>query len=127
MADQKDIFGASFSFPGNITINGPMFDIHDNQKVENHYHFGEKKEEATDDKDGEARLLLEPFFKDKAAVDEFVRSCKLRSKDTEVISVVNSYKDKFAKGIVSKDLHKAMVDAGLYRAGYKNWQGQVKL
>lgn len=36
----KATAGGAFSFPGNITINGSMFDIHDNEKVENHYHFG---------------------------------------------------------------------------------------
>lgn len=127
MADQKDTFGASFSFPGNITINGPMFDIHDNQKVENHYHFGEKQEREADDRDGEVRLRLEPFFKDKTVVDEFIKSCKLRSKDTEVTSVVNSYKDKFVKGIVKDHLWKAMKDAGLYTKGRTTFSGKVNL
>lgn len=84
MADQKDIFGASFAFPGNITINGPMFDIHDNEKVENHYHFGKNedsgKKEGCDKKDG-CDSGLEADF-DKDAVLEYVGKIKDSNEET---------------------------------------------
>jgi hypothetical protein len=36
------------TFNGQVTINGPMFDIHDNQHVETHIHYTERGENETD-------------------------------------------------------------------------------
>lgn len=41
MAEKDDFERTGAVFYGSVTINGPMFDIHDNQHVENHVHYAE--------------------------------------------------------------------------------------
>lgn len=47
----KKVFGITFS--GGITVNGPMFDIHDNK----HVHIGRSAEETADKEGGEAKAV----------------------------------------------------------------------
>ena len=41
MAEKDDFERTGAVFYGSVTINGPMFDIHDNQHVETHVHYAE--------------------------------------------------------------------------------------
>lgn len=41
MAKKDDFERTGAVFYGSVTINGPMFDIHDNQHVETHVHYAE--------------------------------------------------------------------------------------
>lgn len=72
MNDEKDMpAGARFNFPGNITINGPMFDIHDNAHVENHYHFDGQSSISSSEQPTQQRVrkALTQLF-DEGAVTE---------------------------------------------------------
>lgn len=52
MAEKKQVVGG-ITFTGDITVNGPMFDIHDNE----HVHIGKPVEDAVKNEGGNAGIV----------------------------------------------------------------------
>lgn len=76
-----------------------------------------------DEDDGEDMLLkLELYFKDEATVRRFLKSVKDMN-DTEIITLVKKYWQADLCTNRSKALWRVLHNAGLYKAGYTNWNG----
>ena len=69
MAEKDDFERTGAVFYGSVTFNGPMFDIHDNQHVENHVHYAQPADEggALEKSEQEVREALEKLL---AATDK---------------------------------------------------------
>lgn len=69
MTEKKQEIGG-ITFTGAITVNGPMFDIHDNQNVHIHAN-GEKKEVPLTQSDKDIKAVLEELLRTKDDKREF--------------------------------------------------------
>lgn len=130
MAEKKQVVGG-ITFTGNITVNGPMFDIHDNQ----HVHIGipvkdkvkEKSlqsgsedvkeakvmEEVVEIEEGCGELLVNDVFSD----DLFTSNKQLLQLHTilrQSVSTGEQDKIDLSKGLEWYWLYEAIYDAGLF-------------
>ena len=135
--EEKTIGGITFT--GDITVNGPMFDIHDNQKVEivapglgARPGSGYTEEEDTagaDDDDGLVEQLRPIFYNNEADVRLFLKEIRGMAQE-DITDLVNRWvKEKrisdygnSRKGVLWGILNKA----GLYTRSKTNWNGRVE-
>jgi len=133
----KTIGGITFT--GDITVNGPMFDIHDNQKVEivTPGGLGERpgsgcteEEAAGASGDDELVAQLRPIFNNNEAdVRQFLKEIRGMAQE-DITDLVNRWvKEKrisdygnSRKGVLWGILNKA----GLYTRSKTNWNGRVE-
>jgi hypothetical protein len=78
--------------------------------------------EVDEDDDEDMLLKLELYFKDDAAAQRFLKSIK-NMNDTEIITLVKKYWQADLCTNRSKALWRVLHNAGLYKAGYTNWNG----
>jgi len=78
--------------------------------------------EVDEDDDEDMLLKLELYFKDDAAAQRFLKSIKDMN-DTEIITLVKKYWQADLCTNRSKALWRVLHNAGLYKAGYTNWNG----
>ena len=78
--------------------------------------------EADEDGDEDILLKLELYFKDEATAQRFLKSVKDMN-DTEIITLVKKYSKTGLCSNSSKALWRMLHNAGLYKAGYTNWNG----
>lgn len=128
---------------GSVTITcDSIFNIHDNGKVENHFHV--HKDGKDDDEDmldageGDAQgadpsqqmvdRLMPFFYNDRKEVELFVRSVS-GAKPMAVVDVVNKLikAKKISDKSCKRDLWKVMHEEGLYGPGESNWNQYVRM
>lgn len=121
METKKEMMGVTFQ--GNVTFQGPMFDIHDNQHVTI---VSREQEEVKSSEVSElARHLLPLFNREEEAMKfpERIRGLK----DKDIARVVNQL---WEKGVISDsttklELWKVLHEYGAYSTGVTNWNAQV--
>ena len=135
--EEKAIGGITFTGP--VTVNGPMFDIHDNQKVEivtpgglgERPGSGYTEDESSDVEDDDDELVaqLRPiFYNNEADVRQFLKEIRGMAQE-DITDLVNRWvKEKrisdygnSRKGVLWGILNKA----GLYTRSKTNWNGRV--
>lgn len=136
MEEKKQVVGG-ITFTGPITVNGPMFDIHNNQHVHIH-NGGQNKEDDTppsdndesDEKDSNEELIqrLKPIFynneEEAKAFANFIRGLEPMQITRRVKQLVHDRKiSDLSKG---RNLWTVLHDFGLYTKSESNWNQQVK-
>lgn len=136
MEEKKQVVGG-ITFTGPITVNGPMFDIHDNQHVHIH-NGGQNKEDDTppsesdesDEKNSNEELIkrLKPIFwneeEEAKAFAESIQGLTSLQITQRVKLLVHEKKiSDLSKG---RTLWEVLHDFGLYTKSESNWNQQVK-
>lgn len=83
------------------------------------------EEKVEEEKEDILLLKLSLYFKDEDTARRFLKSVR-QMNNTEITTLVNNYHKAGLCTDVSKNLWKALHDAGLYKPGYTNWNAQVK-
>ena len=96
------------------------------QEYDEHQKAPDSSEEKEEEKGEDILLLkLSLYFKDEDTVRRFLKSVR-QMNNTEITTLVSNYHKAGLCTDVSKNLWKALHDAGLYKPGYTNWNAQVK-
>ena len=136
--EEKAIGGITFTGP--VTVNGPMFDIHDNQKVEIVTSGGlgerpgsgyteDESSDVVDDDDELVAQLCPIFYNNEEDVRQFLKEIRGMAQE-DITDLVNRWvKEKrisdygnSRKGVLWGILNKA----GLYTRSKTNWNGRVE-
>ena len=96
------------------------------QEYDEHQKAPDSSEEKVEEEKEDILLLkLSLYFKDEDTVRRFLKSVR-QMNNTEITTLVSNYHKAGLCTDVSKNLWKALHDAGLYKPGYTNWNAQVK-
>ena len=139
MEEKKNSIGG-ITFTGAITVNGPMFDIHDNENVTIHAGGEVKKEDEDgneDKNDSKEEInqsdlivkLMPIFYNNEEDVRQFLKEVRGMAQE-DITDLVNRWVDdkrisdygNSRKGLLWGILH----EAGLYTRTKENWNGRVK-
>ena len=130
MKEEEKSLGVTFA--GSVTFNGPMFDIHDNQKVTIVNAKTEKEENIPELTLGEheksiLNKLTPMFYGLEGEARDFLLKIK-GMKPTQVTALVNKLVSdgKISELSRKRDLWKVLHDTGLYKPTDTNWYQQVK-
>lgn len=80
---------------------------------------------AEKDEDCELLIRLSVYFINDNAARRFLYAIRTSVNDKQTISILKSYHEKKLCKDTSKDLWRVLHDAGLYKAGYTNWNAQL--
>ena len=111
-----------------VYVQGNYGDVHDNEVVNRNIdkggtlQMGEGQQITEDDETLLTKLSL--CFKDEDTAKRFLDSIKGMD-DTEIVRLVRKYSDSGLCTDASKALWKLLSEAGLYKAGYPNWNKQM--
>lgn len=131
--EEKNQGIGGITFTGNITVNGPMFDIHDNQHVHIHTN-GEERSDAEETREAPSdeelvKKLMPIFYNKEEDVRQFLKEIRGMAQE-DITDLVNRWVDEkrisdygnSRKGVLWGILH----EAGLYTRSKPNWNGRVK-
>lgn len=131
--EEKNQGIGGITFTGPITVNGPMFDIHDNQHVHIHAN-GEERSDAEETREapsdeGLVAKLMPIFYNNEEDVRQFLKEIQGMAQEN-ITELVNQWvKDKrisdygnSKKGKLWGILH----ETGLYLRSKQNWNERVK-
>ncbi len=80
---------------------------------------------AEKDEDCELLIRLSVYFINDNVALRFLYAIRTSVNDKQTISILKSYHEKKLCKDTSKDLWRVLHDAGLYKAGYTNWNAQL--